>query len=314
MSEESTAADTGAESTETTATEETGKQTETTQSKGSEQQTTESKETKQETKTQESGKENWRSRIQDESIRKFADRFTSEEDLAKTAFEFRQKLSNAITKPGKNASEEEVQAYRKALGVPDSPDDYKITVDERAKEFFEGEDYDSLNEIVSEFKKDLHAAGATQEVTQAAIDKVVDFLVKSEENEDEIHQESFKKAEDALRKKWGPEEYNLNKEYAKRGYKQFGTEDFMKIIESLKYQGVPLANHPAFAEPWANVGRKMGEGGLQTVISEDEKKTTEEKLDQLTEDAQAAMSAGDRIKADRLFAERSKLSQQYYGE
>lgn len=254
------------------------------------------------------------SAFEDDGVKKFAERFTSPFELAKTGLEFRQKLSNAITKPGKDASDEDVAAYYKALGVPESTDGYEFQLDDKAKEVFGEDGLENLNAVVDTMKKQLLEAKAPPEVASAILKFNIQSMVDAEAAEQKRTQDDFKKAEHALREKWGADEYDRNMEYAKRGYKQFGNDDFLNMIGEAKYQGVELQNHPVFAEVFANVGRKMGEGGLSTVISSDELGSMNDKMDELTTQAHAALDSGDQSKADRLFKERDKLSQQLYGK
>ena len=72
----------------------------------------------------------WRAGIADERLRRYADTYASPADLAKAALDLRQKLSNAVTVPGKGASEEEHATFRKRLGIPDTPDGYEVEIPE----------------------------------------------------------------------------------------------------------------------------------------------------------------------------------------
>ena len=69
---------------------------------------------------------NWRELIQDEKLRKHAERFTTPDALVQANVDFRQKVSKAVVLPSKNASEDEVSSFRKAIGVPDSEDGYEF--------------------------------------------------------------------------------------------------------------------------------------------------------------------------------------------
>ena len=68
--------------------------------------------------------ESWRDLIEDEKLQKHAERFTSVDALVQANLESRQKLSKAIVPPGKDSDEEDVTAYREALGVPKDVDGY----------------------------------------------------------------------------------------------------------------------------------------------------------------------------------------------
>jgi hypothetical protein len=74
--------------------------------------------------------DDWRASIEDEKLRDHASKFNSVPDLVSKHFELRQQLSTAIKPLGKEPTEEQVAAYRKSLGVPDSPEGYEFTAPE----------------------------------------------------------------------------------------------------------------------------------------------------------------------------------------
>lgn len=296
-----------AATTEATEAEQASQETTETQSTETTQETTK-QETKEQT-AQEKDDAVWRDSIKDESLRKFSEQFTTLEDLAKSTLHFRQKLSNAITKPGKDASEEDIKAFHKALGVPESPDGYKIDVPEGANEALGEEDVQSF---IAGLAETAHATGARTETVNALVKELLDKMVDAKQEREKKEQDDIAAAEQALRKEYG-KDYDVNVQYAKRAFKQFGDEKFLDLIDKAEYQGVALSSHPDFIKYFVPVGRRMGEGGLQHVISADDKKSTEQKINDLTSQAHDAMNAGDRSKADRLFKERDALSQSFYG-
>ena len=88
--------------------------------------------------------ESWRDLIEDEKLQKHAERFTSVDALVQANLESRQKLSKAIVPPGKDSDEEDVTAYREALGVPKDVDGYEFPLPEgieRTTEMMDSEDH-----------------------------------------------------------------------------------------------------------------------------------------------------------------------------
>lgn len=249
----------------------------------------------------------WREPIQDEKLREFAGRFTTVEELAKTALGFRQKLSNAITLPGKGASEEEVKEYYTKLGVPESAADYGIAPGDLP----EGVDPESVAAELNAMAEAMHKAGATPAAAKAAAEARLSALRESAEANQERMAKVQEQQEAALRKKWG-KEYDTNHRYAERGFTQFAGENGAELLEK-EIDGVRVGDHPVFMELFANIGRKMGEGGLHTVMDDGDKATTEEKLSELTSKAHEARARGDVATSNRLFKEREELSSKYYG-
>lgn len=107
--------------------------------------------------------------------------------------------NRAIFKPGKDATEDDVKAYRKALGVPENPEDYvknaKLARDETLGE----ED----QEVAMDFAKAMHEAGASQD----AMNNALNWYYQRQEDmaafQDE--QDEFQKyeAEKSLKEEYG---------------------------------------------------------------------------------------------------------------
>ena len=252
--------------------------------------------------------ESWRDGITDDGLKNFAKNYNSIEDVVKSTFQFRQKLSNAISIPGKDATEDDIKAFRTKLGVPDTADGYTY----KKPEGIPDEAFEGLDESMKALKASLHKEGATPQVASAVFDNFFGMIKGAYDREQAALETNIKNGEIALRKEWG-KDFDANMEYAKRGFTQFGDEAFEQLINSTKVGGVELANHPVFSKVFSSVGRKMGEGGLQTIIGEGERQSTEQKMDELTKQAHSALDSGDKNTADRLFQERDVLSKSYYG-
>lgn len=84
-------------------------------------------------------------------------RYASIGELGKAYLEAERKLSESVRLPGKDATEEERAAYRKAAGIPDKPTDYKL---EKAK-VPAGFEYPEATE--ASLRELAHKAGLTQD-------------------------------------------------------------------------------------------------------------------------------------------------------
>lgn len=251
----------------------------------------------------------WRSSISDPSLSKFIQNFNTPEDLAKSALQFRQKLSNAISIPGAGASEEEVKAYREKIGVPESMDGYEVSMPEALPETLTKEE---LEPIIGKMKESLFQSGASKDVASAVIKSTLDMVARSHEEAINNWKKNVETSDAELRKEWG-EDYEPNKTYAQRAFKQFGGEDFVELLESAKVGNIELINHPAMTKVFADIGRKMGEGGLQYIATEQDTESFEASQDELTAKAHAAMDRGDRIEAERLFKKRDEKEKSFRG-
>ena len=79
--------------------------------------------------------DNWRNEMagDDEKQLKMLERLKSPLDLGKSWFESQKVISSrkpAIEKPGDDATEEQISAYRESIGVPSSPDGYDLNFDD----------------------------------------------------------------------------------------------------------------------------------------------------------------------------------------
>ena len=71
-----------------------------------------------------------------------------------------------IKKPGKDATEEDIKAYHKAIGVPDDPEEYLNDYDPPAGSIMENSDAEVLGDMVGI----LHQTGASKEAVHSIMD------------------------------------------------------------------------------------------------------------------------------------------------
>ena len=179
----------------------------------------------------------------DESIAKFPNVW----DLAKSYKELSGKLSKAVVPPGDTATEEEKASYRKAIGVPEKPEDYKLepatlpeglTVDEAMQKAFLKVCHD--NDIVP-----AKANAINQWYMKAIGEQIVDAqkVVKTTKAE----------AESAIDKKYGLDR-DAAKGYMERAFARYATPSLAE-----KYIKTGLDNDPETIEMFINIGRDMGD-------------------------------------------------------
>lgn len=148
------------------------------------------------------------------------------EDLAKTAREQSKLLGNAIRVPGKDATEEEREAFLNKLGRPEKPDGYDFKPPEDLPENLP---YDA--ERASSFRALAHKAGLTQAQAQAVHDWAVANAVEDFNASSKVAQErnaEIAKSETAkLEKLWGPlngETMKVNLSYADKALRVGGDD------------------------------------------------------------------------------------------
>lgn len=142
--------------------------------------------------------EDWRVKLAggDEKELKQLGRYGSVQDIWKKSRELEKRLSSGELRPvlGKNATEDEVKAYRAANGIPESPEKYDVgTVPESAKVF--------MNPLL----KAAHETNQTPEQVKATLAAWRSIEATVREQAFEKDQATKQASEDELREEWGPE-------------------------------------------------------------------------------------------------------------
>lgn len=312
MADDSTATETAAQTegtttetsqtTETTTTEATGAEGKATVEGGG----TEGGDKKADTQAE----QDWRDLAagEDKKLRNRLGQFTSVTDLAKAEFEARQKLSNAIFRPGKGAKDEEVAAFRKALGVPEAADKYEVALPDDLPEHVNAEE---IKAALPSFLEVAHAAGATPEVVNAVVGWYAKTLADQDPNTlnaaravAELHANQDQWA-DELRNEWRGDEYQENVLIGGAALREFGGEEAIEVIEQSG-----LGNHPAILRMMAKIGRVTGMSEHRFVPADGPNGAAnlESEHDKLTEQIFEAQDRGEYEKAAALSEQRQALS------
>lgn len=192
----------------------------------------------------------WRSRLAggDDALSGFLGRYQSEKAFVEAAKKDRDAIrTKQFPKLEDDATPEEIAAFRKDMGVPDKPEDYKLSdglvVGEADKPY------------VDEFLKNMHGVNASPGVVNAAIETYYDIVEGQMADEVEAIQKHKTEADDQLRKDWGPEyRRNLN---VVNGFVQNLPPEISEIIGGRHddkgnliaigrdADGMPLADNPA---------------------------------------------------------------------
>ncbi len=198
----------------------------------------------------------WRDAIAEPELRQVAEKFISPRDVVKSYAALQSRLGRSIVKPGAEASAEELAAYHRQLGVPDSPAGYDLSLPESLPEQLRP---DAAGEALQhDFVAAMHEAGASNEVVQKALDWYYGTLDQSVAQKEQANADQRAETEASLRRDWGADhERNLN--FAQRAVRDFGDEDFVSLLETREIDGVKLGDHPSFVRAFATIGRRMGE-------------------------------------------------------
>jgi len=261
-------------------------------------------------KTDTQAEQDWRDLAagEDKKLRNRLGQFTSVTDLAKAEFEARQKLSNAIFRPGKGAKDEEVAAFRKALGVPEAADKYEVALPDDLPEHVNA---DEIKGALPSFLEVAHQAGATPEVVNAVVGWYAKTLADQDPNTlnaaravAELHSNRDKWA-DELRNEWRGPEYDENVQIGGAALREFGGEEAIEVIEQSG-----LGNHPAILRMMAKIGRVTGmsEHRFVTADGPNGAANLEAEHDKLTAQIFEAQDRGEYEKAAALSEQRQALS------
>ncbi len=257
----------------------------------------------------ETGEATWRSTIEDDKVRKLADRFSTPADMAKAYAELNTEFSQRIKVPGEDANDEDLAKFRKLMGVPESVDNYTLSRPDHIDEgTFESEEFQGmLQGVVGR----MHEAGATQAQVDAAIGTYFELEAAQQATTTQNDERFQKDAEAGLRQEWG-EDFDANLSFAKQALSKFEFGEDLKQTELSN--GMLLGSNPDFLRVMANYGRMTGEGSLQLGLRGTEAGTNLQKqYDVLTEDMHNAMALGNTEKAKRLDAERRDIGESLFG-
>lgn len=182
----------------------------------------------------------WRTKVagDDEKEAKRLTRFASPADLYKQNRELEKKLSSGSLKPvlAKDATPEDIAAYHKEHGIPETPDKYDLSdlkVEVQDKEF------------MAEILKVAHANHQKPEQIKPVIKAFYDLAAKAREKAAEEDKQYAVKAEDELRKEWG-QDYRRHTNLINGLMDLTGDPEFNKsLMEGRLADGTLIKNSPA---------------------------------------------------------------------
>jgi len=198
----------------------------------------------------------WRAAIAEPGLRRVAEKFTSPAEVVKSYAALQSRLGRSVVKPGPDAGVEELAAYRRQLGVPESAEGYDVQLPEDLPPALAS---DAAGEALQrDFLKAMHEAGASNDVVQKALDWYYGNAAQGLAQQEKSAAERRAEAEASLRHEWGGD-HERNLTFARRAVQSFGDSAFVDFLESQQAEGVKLGDHPAFVRAFAAIGRSMGE-------------------------------------------------------
>ncbi len=252
-----------------------------------------------------SGDVSWRDGIANEEHKAIADRYNSPSDIAKAVFDLRQQVSTSIRIPGEDAKPEDIVKFNKALGVPDTPGDYKFQMPEgknatEADVAFQGQ----LADI-------FHKSGIPASAAGKLNDLWNDLTGQAEEAQLTADKQFVEETEKALQTKWGTD-FDRNKNLSSRAAKYLLGDNFEAAQQLEMKDGRFLLDHPVFMEMLAKAGAEMDEDGFQKMDPEGAA-SIQEDIKAINQELHDAHAAGDMKKAGELNTKVQALYQKLHG-
>lgn len=195
-------------------------------------------------------KEGWKETILPEDLR-HREVFNSFSDVP-SAMKHIAHLESMIGKKGvivptEKSSPSEIEAFHKALGVPEDIKGYKVSVPEELKELYS-------DQIMTDALTELKKAGATQKIVDTVMALDAKRMKSAIEEETARKQREFSEAQAALDKEWGQaKEQNLHLANRVISDNVENNEEKQKLLDI-------IGNNPMVAKFLAKVGAKVAEG------------------------------------------------------
>ena len=238
----------------------------------------------------------WREGMGDD-LKKTADRFTSADEAIRSIQSF-QKREGQVRVPGKDATDDEVSAYHKAVGVPDTAEGYEFKL-------IEGEESTPAIEAANKvWGERLHGLSVSTEIANELVKFLHEDVNAAHQAEKAADEAFVKSGEDALKAEWKGHDYEKNKAFADKAFTEIASRagvslDELKHIETKN--GRFLMDDPRILKLFSIVGREMEEGSLGPTLTDSERDTMEDQLSDIQKQIDEAQSKGDSKRANKLY-------------
>jgi len=174
-------------------------------------------------------------------------RYASIGELGKAYLEAERKLGESVRLPGKDATEEERAAYRKAAGVPDKPTDYKL---EKAKA---PAGFEYPEAMATSLRELAHKAGFTQDQLTAMHQWHQLQRLTEAETAAKAVKATLEQTEAELRTELRGN-YDLEMAYMQRGVQRYFTPEIADL-----FTRTGLGNDRRIIRMFAKIGRDTAE-------------------------------------------------------
>jgi hypothetical protein len=200
---------------------------------------------------------------EDLKLEKTLSKFNTEDGhnkLAESYVNLEKRLGKSVIVPGDNATEKDVQDFRKKLGIPDSPDKYTLKYPEH--------EHIKVDETLDkEWRGLAHKIGLTPKQAQA----MTEYEFERIDRAIRLQNENRQKAEDDLRKEFG-NGYDDVVERANNTLRTFASEAQKEYVKE------HYGNDPELIRIFAGIGAQMGEHTFKSGEGKTNRDTRDELL------------------------------------
>ncbi len=172
---------------------------------------------------------------------------------------------NALTIPGKDASDEDKNAFAMKMGRPETAEGYEIG---KPNDWPEGVPYDDA--LDGQFKEAAFKADLSGDKANALHGWYNNLVLGQHNAEVQVEKAAMEKAENELKAAWPGDKYKVNTEMAHRAFKQFGGEseaeqnEMMDFVDKTIVDGLILGEHPKFLKLFHRIAGSISDDGANS--------------------------------------------------
>jgi len=167
-------------------------------------------------------------------------------DLTKAYAELETKLTDSVTVPSDEATDEEIGRYRKAIGVPDKSEDYEL----EKIEMPDGVEVD--DKMQGNYLAEAHKLGLSQTQAKAMHEWYMTTVGLQLAEATKVVKTSHEEAEKAMTERHAKDPDAMV--YLERGFAAVATPELTTV-----YNTTGLGNHPAIVDMHIWIGKNIGD-------------------------------------------------------
>ena len=168
----------------------------------------------------------WQARYLPDDLKENAtlQKFKDVGGLSSSYLSMQEMLGSRVKVPTDESTDEERSDFYTKVGRPEAPDKYDLQIDER----FSQNPQDMQK--IQEFREKAFEQGFSNTQAQKAVDFYTDMINGAMIDQDAVMGQARITAETALKKEWGPMQYDKNLALSRRAFNRFADDDLKKFV------------------------------------------------------------------------------------